>query len=107
MRAGLRVEWKQESGWKETNSGKKVQFGERQGERLLNEIGERGGLSEVGWFLCQKPFIWWFLCKGFGFAALMHFQGPAIQVSSSSGSQFFLDILVVSSSPPQLIVKKL
>ena len=30
-------------GWKETNSGKKVQFGERQGERLLNEIGARGG----------------------------------------------------------------
>ena len=25
-----------ESGWKETNSGKKVQFGERERERLLN-----------------------------------------------------------------------
>ena len=37
------VEWeaKEKS---ETNSGKKVQFGERQGKRLLNEIGERGNV---------------------------------------------------------------
>ena len=83
MRAGLLVEWKQESGWKETNSGKKVQFGERQGERLLNEIGERGGLSEVGWFLCQKvvhlvvPLLGiWFCCSH----AFPRTRNPSIQL---------------------------